>query len=529
MTSRHHMRPRLRPDPSSFLVEIFAVSAAALVLEISYTRIISFKLYYYYTYLVIGLALLGLGSGAVLVAVSRQAGGLAHPLAPARAQPGGGGGRRGRLRRDRRHAARHPGPVGPGPVHQHRGRPAAARHLPRPLRQLPAHRHDHRHAVRPPARPDQPPLLRGPGRRGPGLRRRRAADGVGGADRRHRRCGRGPAARRRAARRSRARQLGRLGGRHRRGRCVVVAPRAAAGAGHPHRGEQGRAAGHAPRPRPAGVRCSGSTRSSSPTTPSCSTTGSGARRSGRGTATPRRSTGFDTDDRSVPFAALGAAARAGADHRRRRRQRDPGRAPLRRGADRRRRAQPGDRRPAARAVTPTTRATSPTQPGVNYVLGDGRSFLAESDERLRPDLVRRARQLRGLERGLERRVRAVRELPLHAGDDGGGARPPHRLAAWSSCSSARRTTRPGPTARPASSRPLATRIGTVASPRSTDHVAVVSVDGRGLPVRRLDHDDEAHARSRRTSSTGSRPRSRRCQGCRPATCPVEPATTRAPR
>ena len=66
------MRPRLRPDPSSFLVEIFAVSAAALVLEISYTRIISFKLYYYYTYLVIGLALLGLGSGAVLVAVSRR-------------------------------------------------------------------------------------------------------------------------------------------------------------------------------------------------------------------------------------------------------------------------------------------------------------------------------------------------------------------------------------------------------------------------------------------------------------------------
>ncbi len=66
------MRPRLRPDPSSFLVEIFAVSAATLVLEISYTRIISFKLYYYYTYLVIGLALLGLGSGAVLVAVSRR-------------------------------------------------------------------------------------------------------------------------------------------------------------------------------------------------------------------------------------------------------------------------------------------------------------------------------------------------------------------------------------------------------------------------------------------------------------------------
>jgi hypothetical protein len=65
---------RRRGDAESrtYLVEIFAISAAALLLEISYTRIISFKLYYYYTYLVIGLALLGLGSGAVIVAVSKR-------------------------------------------------------------------------------------------------------------------------------------------------------------------------------------------------------------------------------------------------------------------------------------------------------------------------------------------------------------------------------------------------------------------------------------------------------------------------
>lgn len=56
----------------TYLIEIFAISAAALLLEIAYTRVISFKLYYYYTYLVIGLALLGLGSGAVIVAVSRR-------------------------------------------------------------------------------------------------------------------------------------------------------------------------------------------------------------------------------------------------------------------------------------------------------------------------------------------------------------------------------------------------------------------------------------------------------------------------
>ncbi len=61
-----------RTGERTFLVEIFAISAAALLLEISYTRIISFKLYYYYTYLTIGLALLGLASGAVIIAISAR-------------------------------------------------------------------------------------------------------------------------------------------------------------------------------------------------------------------------------------------------------------------------------------------------------------------------------------------------------------------------------------------------------------------------------------------------------------------------
>jgi len=55
----------------SYALEILLVSFAALLLEISYTRVISFKLFYYYTYLVIGLALLGIGCGGVIVAVSR--------------------------------------------------------------------------------------------------------------------------------------------------------------------------------------------------------------------------------------------------------------------------------------------------------------------------------------------------------------------------------------------------------------------------------------------------------------------------
>jgi spermidine synthase len=53
-------------------LEIFLISFAALLLEISYTRVISFKLFYYYVYLVIGLALLGIGSGGVLVAISKR-------------------------------------------------------------------------------------------------------------------------------------------------------------------------------------------------------------------------------------------------------------------------------------------------------------------------------------------------------------------------------------------------------------------------------------------------------------------------
>src|SRR5271170_6866594 len=61
-----------RSTPQGYHVEILLVSFAVLLIEVCYTRVISFKLYYYYTYLVIGLALLGLGSGGVSVAVSRR-------------------------------------------------------------------------------------------------------------------------------------------------------------------------------------------------------------------------------------------------------------------------------------------------------------------------------------------------------------------------------------------------------------------------------------------------------------------------
>jgi hypothetical protein len=54
----------------SFLPEICALSCAALLIEVSYTRVVSFKFFYFYAYLVLGLAMLGLGSGAVWTALA---------------------------------------------------------------------------------------------------------------------------------------------------------------------------------------------------------------------------------------------------------------------------------------------------------------------------------------------------------------------------------------------------------------------------------------------------------------------------
>jgi hypothetical protein len=56
----------------AFYLEIFAIAFASILLEVAYTRIFSFKVYYYFTYLIIGIAMLGLGAGAVSVAVSSR-------------------------------------------------------------------------------------------------------------------------------------------------------------------------------------------------------------------------------------------------------------------------------------------------------------------------------------------------------------------------------------------------------------------------------------------------------------------------
>jgi hypothetical protein len=63
------MPPATRPR---LYAEIFLLSLAVVLLEVSYTRVFSFKLFYYFTYLIIGISLLGLGTGAVVVTISAR-------------------------------------------------------------------------------------------------------------------------------------------------------------------------------------------------------------------------------------------------------------------------------------------------------------------------------------------------------------------------------------------------------------------------------------------------------------------------
>ena len=64
------VQPRARRQ--GYHAEILLVSFATLLIEICYTRVVSYKLFYYYKYLIIGLALLGIGTGGVLVALSKR-------------------------------------------------------------------------------------------------------------------------------------------------------------------------------------------------------------------------------------------------------------------------------------------------------------------------------------------------------------------------------------------------------------------------------------------------------------------------
>jgi len=73
----------MKKRTKTFAFEIFLLSLALILLEISYTRVFSFKLFYYFTYLIIGVSLLGIGSGGVFVALFRWL----QRIAPARLIP----------------------------------------------------------------------------------------------------------------------------------------------------------------------------------------------------------------------------------------------------------------------------------------------------------------------------------------------------------------------------------------------------------------------------------------------------------
>ncbi len=61
-----------RRGPALRLGTAFVIGFVSLTLEIAYTRVISFKLFYYYTYFVIGLALLGLGAAGAFTSLSNR-------------------------------------------------------------------------------------------------------------------------------------------------------------------------------------------------------------------------------------------------------------------------------------------------------------------------------------------------------------------------------------------------------------------------------------------------------------------------
>jgi SAM-dependent methyltransferase len=70
-TEHHHANPTDGDRHLGLrLISAFVVGFVGLSLEIAYTRVISFKIFYYYTYFVIGLALLGLGAASSAIALS---------------------------------------------------------------------------------------------------------------------------------------------------------------------------------------------------------------------------------------------------------------------------------------------------------------------------------------------------------------------------------------------------------------------------------------------------------------------------
>ena len=341
------------PDRRSYYLELFLVSLAGILLEISYTRVVSFKLYYYYTYLVIGLALLGIGFGGVLVTISPRlrrvatASLMMWSLVIGAVTVGVG------------YLVIAAIPVDTFAIWNYQSFDSVVNlalllticlGLVRPVRR---DRRDHLHAVRAPARAHRPPVLRRPDRRRARLRDRRAAPRLRSVPppRSSSPGCSSPAAGLRLAIRSRSRVVPCAG---------ILAAVLAIG---------GRGAVGAPRSPPRRRASAATSRRDtiySKWSPIFRVDVDQASPDVRvlyhdgliGSAIYRwdgddaslGDFGFDTDIRAFPFATLGDAAGAGDDHRRGRRARGARLALLRRRAHRRHRAEPGHLPPRHRRL-----------------------------------------------------------------------------------------------------------------------------------------------------------------------------------
>ena len=343
-------------------VAIFLVSMAGLLLEVGYTRIVSYKLWYYYTYLVIGLALLGIGSGGIFVVL--------FEAAPRDRRPSGSS-------RSARSSARSASSIGYLVVSRI------------PSTRVSIWDYGTEGVVQEP-RDRRRDLLRRSSRRssrsGSSSRRSSAArrDGIGrlyfadliGA-------GLGCLAAIPLITRlgppdvimlsalifavvgllALPRRLGvlmGLGAVGRRRACVLIVDGRGHAARRAHRGHEGRP--RRTRRSPSGARCSGSTSlvrrpATADRRAAAARRHASARRCTSTTATRRRSTRYDTDPRALPFTVLGTPPEEGADHRLGGRQRDPRVAALQ--ARRRSRAS-SSTRSRCRCSPTTTRSTAAT-------------------------------------------------------------------------------------------------------------------------------------------------------------------------
>ena len=342
---------------------ILLVSLAGLLLEVGYTRIVSYKLWYYYTYLVIGLSLLGIGSGGVFVAVCEPVRRWRTDRIIGVCSLVGAVHDRRRLPRDR-----------PDPIDTHRD--LGLRHagvVPEPRRARLHLLHALRRRSSPSASSSRccsggpatgsaastSPTSSAPGSAACSRSRSSRASAHRASSRSPRSCSpssglvalpwtHGPL------------RLGSV--------LAVVLAVAVVGsrraARRARRGREGRRAGRAVLRVGAGVprRRRAVLRGPAEPAPRCTTA-----RYGSGIWELRRrrriaETRFETDPRAIPFGILGDATGARADHRLGGRPGDPRLAVLRRAARRGGRAQPGHRSRCSPITSPTSPATSPTVP-----------------------------------------------------------------------------------------------------------------------------------------------------------------------